>query len=210
LKKLAVNSVFKQQLRRLFPWLLCRTVYRLAIGIALFSNSGVPLCAQYDEGQEVNREYAIKAAYLYQFARYVEWPPNAFTSDTSPLIIGVLGTDPFGGILDEIARSKRIDGHPIIVHRFSSMADYKPCHILFIGASVSQAEKAAAIEKARGSSVLLVGEEPGFADEGGMINFFMDENKIRFEINAENAKQDRLKISSKLLSLAKIVGVKRY
>jgi hypothetical protein len=118
----------------------------------------------------------------------------------------VLGVDPFGGVLDEIARSKRIEGHTIVIRRFASMADYTPCHILFIAASVSPEEKAAAIQKARGSAVLLVGEEPGFADEGGMINFFMDENKIRFEINTENAKQDRLKISSKLLSLAKIIG----
>jgi hypothetical protein len=163
------------------------------------------LCAQ-DGSSEINREYAIKAAYLYQFARYVEWPPNAFANETAPLIIGVLGTDPFGGVLDEIARSKRIEGHTIVIRRFASMADYTPCHILFIASSVSPEEKAAAIQKARGSAVLLVGEEPGFADEGGMINFFMDENKIRFEINTENAKQDRLKISSKLLSLAKIVG----
>ncbi len=177
-------------------------VLLVAIG---FSMPFGPVFGQYSSS-EINREYAIKAAYLYQFSRYVEWPANSFASDTSPLIIGVLGADQFGGILEEIARTKKIDGHPIEIRRFPTMADYTPCQILFVSSSVDPEEQSAAIQKTRGSGVLLVGEDAGFADRGGTINFFLDENKIRFEINAESAKQDRLKISSKLLSLAKIVG----
>jgi hypothetical protein len=161
---------------------------------------------QSEESPEVSREYAIKAAYLYQFGRYVQWPDSAFANERSPLVIGVLGVDPFNGILDEIARTKRIEGRQIVIRRFQTMAEYKPCHILFVSASVTPEQKAAAFEKAQGSPLLLVGEEPGFAEHGGKINFFLDENKVRFEINMEVAKQDRLKISSKLLSLAKIVG----
>jgi hypothetical protein len=158
-----------------------------------------------DDGSGVDREYAIKAAYLYQFGRYVQWPVEAFASKGAPLVIGVLGTDPFGNILEEIARSKRIGDRPIAVHRFASMAEYTPCNILFIPASVSPEQKAAAIQKARRSPVLIVGEEPDFAEHGGTVNFFLEENKIRFEINAEAANRNQLKISSKLLSLAKIV-----
>ncbi len=162
------------------------------------------LPAQSDDSSEISREYAIKAAYLYQFGRYVEWPAQSFADNRSPLIIGVLGTDPFGGILEEIARTKRIEGRPIVVRRFTSMADYPACHILFITSSVGPEQKAAAIQKAQGTHTLLVGEEPGFVEHGGTINFFLEENKIRFEINAEVAKKNQLKISSKLLSLAKI------
>ena len=164
------------------------------------------LLGQPDDSTDTNREYAIKAAYLYQFSRYVQWPAEAFANDHSPLVIGVLGADPFGGILEEIARTKRIEGRPIAVHRFASMAEYTPCHILFVSSSVGPEQRAAAIQRAQRSPLLLVGEEPGFAEQGGTINFFLDENKIRFEINMEIAKQDQLKISSKLLSLAKIVG----
>ncbi len=162
--------------------------------------------AQSDDDSDVNREYLIKAAYLYQFGRYVEWPANAFTHDGSPLMIGVLGADPFGGILEKIALAKRIEGRPIAVRRFASMAEYTSCHILFVSSSVSPEHKAAAFHTARQSAVLLVGEEPGFAEQGGTVNFFLDENRVRFEVNMEIAKQDRLKISSKLLGLAKIVG----
>jgi hypothetical protein len=118
----------------------------------------------------------------------------------------VLGTDPFGTVLEEIAKTKQIDGRPIVIRRFASMAEYRPCHVLFVGGSVSAEQKALAIQAAHTSPVLLVGEEPGFANQGGTINFFLDENKIRFEINAEAAKREQLKISSKLLSLAKLVG----
>jgi hypothetical protein len=165
-----------------------------------------PLQAQSDDSPDISREYAIKAAYLYQFGRYVQWPAESFADGNAPLVIGVLGTDPFGGVLEDIARSKRIEGRPIVVRRFAAMADYTACHILFVPASVSPEQKAASLRKLQGTRTLLVGEEPGFAENGGTINFFLEENRIRFEINMEIAKQDQLKISSKLLSLAKIIA----
>jgi hypothetical protein len=164
-----------------------------------------PAQGQSEESAEVNREYTIKAAYLYQFGRYVQWPSHAFPDSRTPLVIGVLGTDPFGAVLDDIARTKRVDQRPIVVRRFATMADYAPCHILFVAASTSPEQKATAIKKAQNFAVLIVGEEPGFAEQGGIVNFFMDENRIRFEINPKAAGVDQLKISSKLLSLAKIV-----
>jgi hypothetical protein len=178
----------------------------LLAAIALLAGVS-PLAGQPpDDAADINREYAIKAAYLYQFGHYVQWPVPAFANPQAPLVIGVLGTDPFGGILDEIARTKRIDDRPIVVRRFATMADYVPCHVLFINAAASTEDKAAAIDRLRGVATLVVGEEPGFAEHGAIINFFLEENKIRFEINAKVAQQAKLKISSKLLSLAKIVG----
>lgn len=93
-----------------------------------------------------------------------------------------------------------------MVKRFPSMAAYTPCHILFIPSSVGPEEQAAAIRKTHGLPVLLVGETPDFAEQGGDVNFFIEDNRVRFEINREAAMRQRLKISSKLLGLAKIVG----
>jgi hypothetical protein len=158
-----------------------------------------------DAPPDINREYAIKAAYLYQFGRYVQWPATAFADSQSPLVIGILGQAPFGDTLEEIARTKRVEGRPIVIRQYASLAEYKPCHILFVTASAGPAQTAAAIEMAKKAHVLLVGEEPGFIQQGGVANFYLEENRIRFEINTEAAQQEQLKISSKLLSLAKIV-----
>ena len=97
--------------------------------------------AQEAEG-EVNREYAIKAVYLYNFAHYVQWPADA--DSQGPFVIGVLGRDPFGALLDEIASSKRLEGRAIAVKRFASAEQYEACHILFLTASATAAQKKAA------------------------------------------------------------------
>jgi hypothetical protein len=158
------------------------------------------------EGSVINREYAIKAAYLYQFGHYIQWPADSFADDQSPFVIGVLGVDPFGDALDEIARNKKVAGRPIVIGRFASTADYKPCHILFATSSAGDADKLSAIQKSQKFPVLLVGESPGFAEHGGTIDFFIEGNRVRFEVNMEVAKRQQLKFSSKLLSLAKIIG----
>ena len=177
---------------------LCWAVM-LVLGISLSA-------AQTADEAEINREYPIKAAYLYNFSRYVQWPANAFPTAETPFVIGVLGSDPFGDVLDDIARTKKVEGRQIVVKQVASMSAYTPCHILFLPASADPQQKAAAIKMGRGLPVLLVGESRDFAQQGGDINFFVEENKVRFEINPEAAKQARLRISSKLLSLAKIVG----
>jgi hypothetical protein len=182
------------------PLLIAATVWTLT-----FAGNTSRAEAQSDGDSEVNREYTIKAAYLYQFGRYVQWPPNAFADPQSPLVIGILGQAPFGNVLDEIARAKRIDGRPVVIRKLTSMTEYKPCHILFVAASAGPTQTAAAIELAKKHPVLLVGEEPDFAKQGGTVNFFLEENRVRFEINTEAARKEQLKISSKLLSLAKIV-----
>ena len=169
-----------------------------------------PLCAQSTQAADINREYTIKAAYLYQFGHYVEWPAETFADGQAPLVIGVLRNDALGNlvlddILKEIARTKSIGGRPIVVAHFPSMAQYTTCHILYVPATAGPDEQAAAIRQVGQSPVLLVGEQPGFAALGGTVNFIVENNKIRFEINTATAARQRLKISSKLLSLAKLV-----
>lgn len=202
------NSIARRERGVHQPWASSRLSRRLLLLIAtvVLACSVERLPAQSYESADINREYAIKAAYLYQFGRYVQWPANSFVGDSGPLIIGVLGEDPFGNLLEEIARTKRVEGHPIVIRRFASVSEYTFCHILFVCASADPEQKTMILKKLQKTPTLLVGEEPGFVDRGGTINFFLDENKIRFEINTEVAGQDHLKISSKLLSLAKIVS----
>ncbi len=153
----------------------------------------------------INREYAIKAAFLYHFLTYVEWPPDTFDDPQQPFVIGVFKTDPFGDVLDKIAQSKTAAGRPIEVRRLNSMDDLTSCHILFIPKSVPVSTQDAVLAAIRGSHVLSVGESDDFVDRGGVAQFFLEGNKVRFAFNADVVQDSSLKISSKLLSLAKSV-----
>jgi len=164
-----------------------------------------PSPAQAPEGDPLRQEYNLKLAYLYSFGRYVEWPAGAFASADKPFVIGVLGADPFHGALDEIARSRRIQGRPIVARYFATSQDYQPCHVLFLARSVPQAEQDEVLRKLRGTAVLLVGESEGFAARGGGVNFYRDQENIRFEINVEALRAAHLQINAKLLSLARLV-----
>lgn len=150
-------------------------------------------------------EYNVKAAFLYSFGRYVDWPPTVFGGREAPFVIGVLGEDPFGGALDRIAESKQIQRRPIVVHRMSSLEAYRPCHILFVPKTTSKEIQAAAIQKLGKSPVLLVGDEAGFARWGGTVSFFVEEDTVRFEINVDSVRRQRLTVDAKLLKLAVIV-----
>ena len=181
---------------------------RLAVAAAcvlLVANGLASLEAQPSDSLDSNRAYTVKAAYLLQFARYVEWPADAFAAPESPWVIGVLGPYPFDTVFEDVARTKRIEGRAVTIRRYSSMAQYAPCHILFVAAATEPAQRALALEQLKQSPVLLVGEEPGFVEGGGVVNFFLEEGRVRFEINIQAARQRRLKISSNLLSLAKLV-----
>lgn len=151
-----------------------------------------------------SQEYQVKAAFLFNFAQFVEWPTNAFSNPQTPLVIGIIGDDPFGATLDEIVRGENVNGHPLVIQRFRQVEEIKTCHILFINSS----EKNRAMEiigQLKGRSVLTVGDTEGFATNGGMIRFVTEKNKIRFRVNLEAAKAANLTISSKLLKAAGIV-----
>jgi len=153
------------------------------------------------ESQTQPTEYQIKAAFIFNFARFVEWPPQAFNGSKAPFVIGILGENPFHDDLEQTVRDKTIDDHPMVVKEFRSPTDATNCHILFI--STSEKPRLAQILKGlRGASVLTVGEMDRFAESGGMINFIVQGTKIRFKINNEVATSAGLKISSKLLNLA--------
>jgi hypothetical protein len=147
-------------------------------------------------------EYQLKAAFLYHFAQFVEWPSAAFTNATSPLVIGILGDNPFGAELAKTVNGKSINNRPLDVRELRSAAEAtNHCHILFVSSSEKKRlpEVFAAL---RGTSVLTVGETDRFTESGGMINFIAQGTKIRFQVNDGTAKAAGLKISAKLLSLA--------
>jgi hypothetical protein len=153
---------------------------------------------------QTSDEYQIKAAFLYKFAGFVQWPTAAFGETSTSLIVGVVGEDPFGRALDETINGKTINGLPFMIKRLKWGQDLRACQILFISSS-ERKRLPQIIAGLKGASVLTVGETGQFTQQGGVINFVMEENKVRFEINAEAAGAARLKISSKLLSLAKSV-----
>jgi YfiR/HmsC-like len=175
-----------------------------------------------------SEEYKTKAGYLLNFVEFVEWPSEAFPEVGSPVVIGIVGKDPFGPELDT-RQGKTVNGRKLQIKRFkgalefrgeetpgrrqdnilrkqaAKLAELKSCHILFISSSEKK-YLPLILNPLKGASVLTVGETAAFAREGGIICFFDDENRVKLEINLAAAEQARLKISSKLLSMAKVIN----
>jgi hypothetical protein len=149
-------------------------------------------------------EYLIKAAYLLNFAKFVEWPADSFKDDSSPINLCILGADPFGSALDTI-KGKMVKGRPLKIRWNNKADDIEGCHILFISASEKQNLKQI-LYGLRSSNTLTVSEINGFAQLGGMINFIIVDQKVRFEINLDAVQRSRLKMNAQLLKLAKIVS----
>jgi hypothetical protein len=149
-------------------------------------------------------EYQVKAAFLYNFTKFVEWPSDAFQSETAPIVICVFGHDPFSGALDEIVQGKMINRRELLVRRTDKFPDLKTCHLVFVSATESKG-LSEILNSVKGSSALVVGESDGFAERGGGIQFFFVENKLRFSVNVDAIQRARLTLSSKLLTLARIV-----
>jgi len=154
--------------------------------------------------EHLPRHYQVKAAFLYNFTQFVEWPDNSFPSDTTALVIGLVGEDPFGSFLEEVIQGEEIKGHPLSIRRFEQDDEIRDCHILFINL-LDDAKLTKVLDSLKGQSVLTVGDAPGFLEKGGMIRFIAVDNKIQFQINPDASNSAELKISSKLLRLAQIV-----
>ena len=164
---------------------------------------GLALLLPADAGAQASQpsEYQVKAAFLFNFAKFVEWPPETFAGETSPLVIGILGDNPFGTDLERTVAGKLINNRPITIRSFPTAAEAANCHILFISSSEKK-RLPDIIQSLHGTAVLTVGETDQFIASGGMVNFVQEASKIRFQINDDAAKAARLKISSKLLTLA--------
>lgn len=149
-------------------------------------------------------EYQVKAAYLYNFGRFVQWPPNAAAAQGNSFPICVIGQDPFGPVLDSILAGESIDGRKVVARRIATSQDAVNCRILYVSSSEESRLKElfAALDK---SGVLTVSDIPEFSQRGGMIQFVMEGNKIRFEVNLTSAQDAGLILSSDLLKVATAV-----
>ena len=177
----------------------------LGCAAAVLIGSAVPPAAQSaPQAPAATPEYQLKAVFLFNFAQFVSWPAEAFADSAAPLVIGVLGTDPFGAYLDETVRGEAVEGHPLVVRRFGDLAGIGDCHILFV-ARDEVTDLPALLRAIEGRSVLTVSDVEGFAGSGGMIRFVNDRNRIRLRINLEAARAAHLTLSSKLLRPAEIV-----
>ncbi len=154
---------------------------------------------------ETSREYSIKAAYLYRFTGYVDWPSSNDSDSDQPFTIGILGDDVFGEALVELTR-QTVDGRPVVLERMQSLSQptISRCEILFIS-SAAEKQFGDVLTLLGDANVLTVGETKGFAERGGMIEFRVHKNKVGFVINAQAAKRARIHISARLLNLAEHV-----
>jgi len=195
-----------------------RTYNLIVLTLALFAT---PVVLRAETDSAVSREYQIKAAFLYNFTMFIDWPQEKTSDPNDPMIIGIVGKDPFGGAFEPL-RNRRIRNRKVIVRRFSGFKEAKEsakdnpslllrhieqmqkCHVLFICRSERQT-LGEIIASVNGYPVLTIAEMPGFLEAGGVTNFLMEQNKVRFEISLPAAKKANLKIRSNLLKLAKRV-----
>jgi len=177
--------------------LVCRLRCALLLEVLLIAGA---------QGQAVD-EYQVKAAFLYNFAKFVTWPPQSFQTSKDPIVICILGSNPFGGELEEAVQGKVVEGRKLLVLQISDAKQAASCHILFISSSERKRSRSI-LADLRSTGILTVGESEGFAGYGGVVNFKLEGNRVRLEVNIDAAEQEKLRISSKLLSLAQIVGRK--
>jgi hypothetical protein len=173
---------------------------RVSLAWLIFTGSGSEVAAQ----GNASGEYQVKAAFLFHFAQFVDWPAGAFKEADSPVVYCTIGEDPFHGALDASLSGKMIGTRPSRVQHFKQPQDVQGCQVLFIG-TLEKKLMFAELASLKGNPVLTVGESEHFAQEGGMIGFCLEDNKVRFEINLTAAERANLKISARLLALAKTV-----
>src|SRR5258708_11279588 len=157
----------------------------ITIAIVILPSFGLEARAQ---DSSVSSEYLIKAGFIYNFANLVQWPSNVFAQPDSRIVIGILGEDPFGTILDRVLEGKKVNGRVFLVKRLKSVLDLKECHIVFVSSS-EMTRLAEAIHSVKGMPILTIGEIPGFAKRGGIINLLLENNKVHFEGNVQAAEE---------------------
>jgi hypothetical protein len=150
-------------------------------------------------------ECRVKYVYLYSFGLFTRWPDVTYKRTNNTFVIGVLGDKPFGHILDEIAKRRKIDNRQIVVRRFKSIAQYRPCQILYVTETITKKDAKLAAAKLKGDSVLIVGEKAGFEFDGGAIVFRIEGDNVKFSLNVDAVKRRRLVVGARLSRLASLV-----
>jgi YfiR/HmsC-like len=148
-------------------------------------------------------EYVLKAAFLYNFALFVQWPDGAFASAGEPVVVGIVGSDPFGDVIDRAFVGKTVDGRPLLVKRLPWGPELRTCHVLFVANSESRriADLPALLQ---GAAVLTVADDGQAARRGSVIGFVVEDKKVGFDVYRERAREASLTISSQMLKLARL------
>jgi hypothetical protein len=152
-----------------------------------------------------SEEYRLKLVFLYNFAKFVEWPADAFPTAQAPLNLCVVGQNPFDRELQQQLAERGINGHPYLTQTVQASDDLRGCHIIFVPAG-NDGSLSAILKREGGSSAITVGESARFARRGGTVNFVLEGPRLRFEVNIDATQRSRSRISSRLLVLAKIVN----
>lgn len=152
-------------------------------------------------------EYQLKAVCLFHFTQFVDWPEEEFRTSQTPLVIGILGNDPFGDYLDKVVQNENLNSHPLVIKRYNTIEEIGTCHLLYINV-LNKVQLDQVFDRLKTKSILTVGDSPKFLQQGGMIQFVTRSNTIDLRINIEVVKAANLTISSKLLRLAEIVSPK--
>lgn len=173
----------------------------IACAALILSLVGMRVRAQ---AQVRSEEYRLKLVFLYNLAKFVEWPADAFPSPKSPLNLCVIGLNPFDRELEQQLAERSINGHPYLTRTAQASDDLSACHIIFLPAG-SDHSLSAILKREGGSSTITVGESARFARRGGTVNFVLEGSRLRFEVNIDATQRTRSRISSRFLVLAKIV-----
>ncbi len=181
-----------------------RSTYRITLLVLLFWCALPGVAGSVSDEVLSARALEIEAAFLVKFSSYIHWPKQAFSSPDAPLVIGILGRDPFGSVLDTIARSYVMQGRNVEIRRCTDLRTLCSSHIVFVTVGAMESMEAI-VASAADRPILLVGNAPDFLERGGMINFVVVNNRIRFDINVTNSHRAGLEISSKLLKVARTI-----
>lgn len=183
---------------------------RIVVAVLLIAMLGTLAGASRQDVDE-QKVAKVKSAFLFKFTGFIRWPDNRFADEAAPIVIGILGADPFGTTLDDTVAGRTVANRPVVIRRITTnrsddavLKDIAACHILYIGKSEAARLKTW-LDATKGTDTLTVSSLERFARRGGMVGFILEDRRILFEMNLDLVKGTRLKVSGKLLKVARLI-----